>query len=66
MSKVQGTFRYNGHELQLIKSWSREANPQKAVEVFIEHAIKQLKDPNKQLLLLRSGFLKPKKEDING
>lgn len=56
-AKVEGKFRYNGADLQIMKNVALTTDPHKAVEYFIEAAIREGMTPN--------DYLEKVKNDIN-
>ena len=56
-ASLKGTFRYNGADLQVMKNVAITNDPHKAVEYFIEAAIKEGMTPNE--------YLEKVKNDIN-
>lgn len=59
-AQFDGTFRYNGKELALIKEWAGTAHPQKAVEKFIYTALYHYRNPQEMLEELTNGQLDQK------
>lgn len=55
-----GSFRYNGEELSEIKKWAGVEHPQKALEIFINTALYNGKDPQDMLKELSNGRLDQK------
>lgn len=56
-TKVEGKFRYNGADLQIMKNVAITNDPHKAVEYFIEAALQAGMTPN--------DYLEKVKNDIN-
>lgn len=56
-AKHEGKFRYNGADLQIMKNVAITNDPHKAVEYFIEAALKNGMTPN--------DYLEKVKNDIN-
>lgn len=56
-SSFSATFRYNGEELSLIKTWTGLEHPHLAVNFFIDIAIKNGRNPQEMLKDLINGQL---------
>ena len=55
--QFDGTFKYNGEELNRIKVWANRTNPQEAIETFIYTALMCYRNPQDMLKELCDGQL---------